>query len=81
MGQGTIYFVGPCTLTGTNNSQFQTNSRRARAGIGIKNTVNRLKLLYGEKYDLKYGMIEEEYHVSLKLPVREFVENNLPVRQ
>lgn len=52
-----------------------------KAGIGIKNTVNRLKLLYGEKYDLKYGMIEEEYHVSLKLPVREFVENNLPVRQ
>ncbi len=39
-------------------------------GIGIENTVNRLELLYGESYDLEYGMKGGEYQVYLKLPVR-----------
>jgi len=39
-------------------------------GIGIKNTINRLELLYGKDYDLKYGMEGDIYEVKLRLPVR-----------
>jgi len=41
-----------------------------KGGIGIENTINRLKLLYGKSYDLSYGLRGQEYHVELKLPIR-----------
>lgn len=38
------------------------------SGIGIKNSISRLDLLYGQKYELKYGRQSDWYHIYLKLP-------------
>ena len=42
----------------------------AHKGIGLKNTERRLKLRYNQNYELKYGQVENEFSVYLKIPVK-----------
>ena len=46
---------------------FQKNN--SIGGIGIQNTINRLNLIYGEDYVLKYGLEDEGFQVLLSLPI------------
>jgi two-component system LytT family sensor kinase len=51
------------------NSVHPDNIVRERSGVGIPNVEERLKLMFGDKFQLEYGIRGNEYVVSLTLPL------------
>ena len=41
----------------------------AKNGIGLRNVVRRLDLLYGARYTLDLTGTEDSFHVTLKIPL------------
>lgn len=50
-----------------NSKLKEENSLLSSGGIGLKNVEKRLKLLYGDKYNLKILLAEESYTVTLSI--------------
>jgi len=52
------------------NSIHAKREDLAHSGIGLKNTINRLDLIYGSKYDLSINESKEKgYEVTLRIPI------------
>ncbi|MBT1689301.1 sensor histidine kinase [Dawidia soli] len=51
------------------NSVHPDNIVREKSGVGIPNVVERLTLMFGDKFQLEYGIRGNEYVVSLTLPL------------
>jgi two-component system, LytTR family, sensor kinase len=51
------------------NSVHPDNIVREKSGVGIPNVEERLKLMFGDKFQLEYGIRGNEYVVSLTLPL------------
>jgi two-component system LytT family sensor kinase len=51
------------------NSVHPDNIVREKSGVGIPNVMERLKLMFGDKFQLEYGNRGNEYVVSLTLPL------------
>jgi len=53
----------------TVKNPVEENIPTANAGIGLKNAKRRLELLYGNNYRLDFSEKQNEFIVSLKMPV------------
>lgn len=51
------------------NSVHPDNIEREKSGVGIPNVKERLKFMFGDKFQLEYGIRGNEYVVSLTLPL------------
>ncbi len=58
-----------CLFFMVKNPFAQSNVVKNKSGIGLKNARRRLELLYGNNYSLEEVKQENEYIVSLKIPV------------
>ena len=52
-----------------NNSVGNSNITNKAGGIGLRNTEDRLKLIYGETYKLTIQQTEKIFTVELKIPL------------
>ena len=52
-----------------NSLPEEPSQNKKQGGIGIKNTVNRLDLIYGKDYEFKINKDGGEFSVVLKLPL------------
>ena len=74
---GELWFdVGNSVRTGTHtagdpddNPPERKNGAGAKNGIGLRNVVRRLDLLYGSRYTLDLSGTEDSFHVTLKIPL------------
>lgn len=64
-----IEVTGHCIHFEIENSKDQAKpSHDKSSGLGIATTIQRLDLIYGDNYILKYGEKEKIYFVNLKIP-------------
>lgn len=64
------------------NSSDRNSDPVQPGGIGISNVVKRLELLYPKKYQLKYGMEEDVFIVSLTMELHQLLPlQSLPGKQ
>jgi two-component system LytT family sensor kinase len=74
---GELWFdVGNSVRTGTptagdpyDNPPERKNGAGTKNGIGLRNVVRRLDLLYGSRYTLDLSGTEDSFHVTLKIPL------------
>ena len=74
---GELWFdVGNSVRTGTptagdpyDNPPERKNGAGTKNGIGLRNVVRRLDLLYGSRYTLNLSGTEDSFHVTLKIPL------------
>jgi sensor histidine kinase YesM len=59
------------TLHVSNPIVDQGGSIKEHTGIGVENTLKRLKLLYNDKFKLSAGAVQNEYVVDLLLKLNE----------
>ena len=52
-----------------NNIIHSSKTNQEQGGIGLSNSINRLKLLYGENYFLNINTTNEMYRIELKIPL------------
>jgi sensor histidine kinase YesM len=56
-----------------NTHPFVPNSAHTNGsppnGLGLRNVIRRLDLLYGDRYRLDRGLVGSDYHVTLKIPL------------
>jgi len=65
----TITYASDMLIFEVLNSNAPMETAEESYGIGIENSQRRLKLLYGDKYDLKIEDRNDEYYVRLSIPV------------
>ncbi len=53
----------------TCNNSIKPTAEDRHGGVGLKNAVKRLQLLYGDNYELQTDVSDGEYRVSLRLPI------------
>ena len=53
-----------------NNSNKPEVSEKKQGGVGLKNAIKRLNLIYGNGYELKIDANAEEYRLLLRLPLK-----------
>ena len=74
---GELWFdVGNSVKAGTStagdpydNPPERKNGAGTKNGIGLRNVVRRLDLLYGSRYTLNLSGTEDSFHVTLKIPL------------
>ena len=52
------------------NNSIKPTAEDRHGGVGLKNAVKRLQLLYGDTYELHTTVSEGEYRLSLRLPIK-----------
>ncbi len=52
------------------NNSVKPTAEDRHGGVGLKNAVKRLQLLYGDSYELQTTVSHGEYRLSLKLPTK-----------
>ncbi len=75
IGAGSILFMvqNSCGSTGQENNQLPDAS-----GLGLRNTIKRLDLLYPGNYSLKQVSEDGYYHIHLRLPINHTHYDQLP---
>ena len=71
-GQGCIHLllkVDPGELTFHIDNPVGNGQPQEKAGIGLKNAIRRLDLLYGSTYRLDLREAEHTFYVTLKIPL------------
>ena len=71
-GQGHIHLllqVDPGELTFHIDNPVANSRPRQHPGIGLKNVIRRLDLLYGPRYQLDLREADHTFHVTLKIPL------------
>ena len=58
-----IYFL-------CNNSRKPEAEEKRKGGVGLENAKKRLALIYGDEYELKIDVNQEEYRLLLRLPIK-----------
>ena len=58
-----IYFL-------CNNSRKPEAEEKRKGGVGLENAKKRLALIYGDEYELKIDVTQEEYRLLLRLPIK-----------
>lgn len=54
----------------TDAKEKQVKSSNKKGGVGLQNAIKRLKLIYGNEYELKIDANAEEYRLLLRLPFK-----------
>lgn len=52
------------------NNSVKPTAEDRHGGVGLKNAVKRLQLLYGDTYELQTNVSNGEYRLALRLPVK-----------
>jgi len=63
------------------NAEVAPQHVNESSGLGLTNTLKRLKLLYGDDFVLKQYAAEGNYYVDLQLKIKEGPDDQLPYRR